>query len=367
AQTQIVSPLSGTVVQRFVYEGQYVKEGDKLFEIADFSTMWFRFDAYENDLPWFTVGEEIEITTPSAPNKIYKAKINFIDPNISDSTRSAKVRVEIANPIVEQDGKKRRELLHKVYADGRLKVIFPETLVVPRSAVLNSGGDPIVYLDRGDGAYEPRKIKLGISGDEGWQVREGLDEGDRVVTSGNLLIDAQAQFNQGGTSAEAAPKGTEQSASKLPPLNEAQQKITTEFFAVASQISGALANDDFKAYNELAAKLPALLPTLTEAFAKDLERKKPIEQIERAGHLPKAEDLAAARKSFVPFSMATVELAKTLRVGTNSAAVKIYKCPMANQAVPGAPKSGFWIQTKGPLHNPFFGSAMLDCGSEVKP
>lgn len=366
AQTQIVSPMSGTVVQRFVYEGQYVKEGDKLFEIADFSTMWFRFDAYESDLSWLKVGQEIEVITPSLPGKIYQAKINFIDPNINEPTRSAKVRVEIANPMIERDGKKGRELFHKLYAEGALMMILPETLAVPRSAVLNPGGIPLVYLDQGDGAYEPRKVKLGIFGDEGWQVLEGLNEGDRVVTSGNLLIDAQAQFNSGGAPAEHHDE-SEEKPTPLPPLNEAQQKIANDFFAIAGKMSDALASDDFKQFNEQAAKLHTVLPALAETFGNDADRKKLVEQIEQAGHLSKADDLSAARKFFVPLTMATVEFAKSLRSEPAFKTVKIYKCPMANQGVPGAPKNGFWIQTEGELRNPFFGNAMLTCGSEVKP
>jgi Cu(I)/Ag(I) efflux system membrane fusion protein len=181
-QTEIVSPMSGTVLDRFAYEGQYVKEGENLFEIGDFSTMWFLFDAYESDLPWLKVGEEIDVTAPSVPGKTFQAKINFIDPNINEPTRSAKVRVELANPIVEHDGKKRRELFNQLYAEGALKIVSPNTLVVPRGAVLNPCGAPLVYIDHGNGAYEPRPVKLGIFGDEGWQVHDGLKESERVVT-----------------------------------------------------------------------------------------------------------------------------------------------------------------------------------------
>src|SRR5688572_30480829 len=80
--TEIVSPMSGTVISRFVYEGQYVKEGDKLFEIADFSKMWFMFDAYERDLPWIKEGQEIEVITPTVPGKVYRSTVTFIDPHL---------------------------------------------------------------------------------------------------------------------------------------------------------------------------------------------------------------------------------------------------------------------------------------------
>jgi Cu(I)/Ag(I) efflux system membrane fusion protein len=136
---------------------------------------------------------------------------------------------------------------------------------------------------------------------------------------------------------------------------------------VAGKMSDALASDDFKKFNEQAVKLHTVLPALSDAFANDAERKKLIEKVEQSGHLPEAKDLEAARKYFVPFTMAATEFANSLRNESAFKSVKIYKCPMANQGVPGAPKNGFWIQTEGPLRNPFFGDAMLTCGSEVKP
>jgi Cu(I)/Ag(I) efflux system membrane fusion protein len=89
--------------------------------------------------------------------------------------------------------------------------------------------------------------------------------------------------------------------------------------------------------------------------------------LEEGGHLEKAKDLASARKSFLPFSMATVELIKQLRAAEPFKAVRIFNCPMVNRAIPGAAKNGQWIQIAPPLRNPYFGPEMLDCGTEVKP
>ena len=111
--------MSGTVVTREIYEGQFVKEGDKLFELADFFTMWFQFDLYERDLAWVRVGQAVEITVPSVPGKKFNATVSFIDPNLNDMTRSARVRVELQNPLITVQGKARRELLHKLDALGR--------------------------------------------------------------------------------------------------------------------------------------------------------------------------------------------------------------------------------------------------------
>lgn len=225
-RSAILAPMSGTVVMREIYEGQYVKEGDKLFEIADFSTMWFQFDAYERDLAWIQPGQRVEVTVPAVPGKTFTAPVMFIDPNVKDLSRSAKVRVEIQNPLVEENGRKRRELYHKLYAEGVVKVDGPEVLAVPRSAVLSAGAQPVVYIDQGGGAYEQREVKLGRAGDNLWEVLDGLSEGDRIVTAGNMLIDSQAQLNQStlpaGPGPGGAPTPQETKTAPMPAAKEAQ-------------------------------------------------------------------------------------------------------------------------------------------------
>lgn len=375
SQTKIVSPISGAVVARHVYEGQYVKEGDKLFEVADFSVMWFQFDAYERDLPWLKVGQGIEVTTPAVPGKTYDARISFIDPNLNDPTRSAKVRVEIPNPIVEQDGRKRRELYHRLYAEGSVRVEFPETIVVSRDAVLNAGGEPMIYIEVTPGNYEPRQIRLGRLGDNGWEVLSGLAEGEKVVTRGNLLIDAQAQLNRGGEpnehqhSVAALPSGKNTGhETHMEKLSGEQTKAVGDFLSLAATFSRALAADDLKEFNQQTAKLPGTLGQLTNSFVHAHTWLLIVEPVEKSAKLTPAPDLAEARREFVPFTMAVAEFARRLR--TNEKAfrgIKIFRCPMANQAVPDAPKNGLWIQEEASVRNPFFGTAMVECGTEVKP
>ena len=113
-------------------------------------------------------------------------KIKFINPNIDDATRSARVRVEIDNP--------NRELRHKLYAEGTVDLDAPDVLCRSEEAVLWPGDNPRVYVDQGNGAYQQRRVILGRPGDEFWEVLEGVKEGERVVASGNMLIDGQAQL-----------------------------------------------------------------------------------------------------------------------------------------------------------------------------
>jgi Cu(I)/Ag(I) efflux system membrane fusion protein len=372
ARTEILAPMSGTVVTRAVYEGQYVKEGDVLFEISDFSTMWFQFDAYERDLGFLQVGQQVEVTAPALPGKTFTVPITFIDPNLNDATRSAKVRVELPNPIVDDSGRKRRLLYHQSYADGVVKYEVPSVLALPRTAVL-SASEPLVYVQVGDGAYEQRKVKLGRRGDDYIEVLEGVQMGDRVVTTGNLLIDAQAQLDtntrQPGGNGHAAPmtnNDAEPGGASLATLTGAQQETAHEFLKLASDAAGALASDNVKQFNDIAPRVHAMIPKLLDALGSVKALRPALLKLEENGHLEKAKDLADARKAFLPFSIAAVELAKHLRGADTFKTTRIFNCPMVNRAVPGAAKNGQWIQLEGPLRNPFFGSEMIECGNEVK-
>jgi hypothetical protein len=170
------------------------------------TTAWFEFDAYERDLAWLKVGQTVEVSVPAAPGKIYQAQIKrygvreFADPVLDPATDSTKVRAEIDDPPVKAGDLGARKLFSGLYAEGRVIVTLPETLAVPRSAVLSPGPQPVVYVDRGGNHYEPRKIRVGRIGDDDCEVLAGLQEGEKVVTSGNLLIDAELQISRGANS-----------------------------------------------------------------------------------------------------------------------------------------------------------------------
>ena len=185
------------VLEREVYSGQYVGDGDRLLTIADASVLWFRFDVYERQLAWLEPGQTIEVTVPAVPGKVFSAVISFIEPTVNNATRTVRVRADLPNAVVAANGHPRRLLSFGMYAEGRVHTQVPNTLAVPRTAILYPGASTYAYVDKGDGAYERRRVKLGRQGDDLWEVLEGLDEGERVVSCGNVLIDAQAQFNQG--------------------------------------------------------------------------------------------------------------------------------------------------------------------------
>ncbi|MBI3882303.1 MAG: efflux RND transporter periplasmic adaptor subunit [Verrucomicrobia bacterium] len=366
-RTEILAPMTGTVVAREAYEGKYVKEGDKLFEIGDFATMWFKFDLYERDFGWVKPGQRVEITTPALAGQVLTGAVTFVDPNLSEMTRSAKVRVEIPNPLVDDGGAKRRLLRHRLYAEAKVNVEMPESLVTPREAVLSPGGDPIVYVDKGGGAYEQRRVKLGRAGDSHWEILDGLAAGERVVLNGNLLIDAQAQLNT-SVSGAARDHGTTATnppgAASAVALAEPEHAAALEFLKFVATISDALAADEVAKFNELAAASHTAMEKLTKTAGAGESFKLSVGRIQATGHLAKADDLAAARKEFYPLSMAAVELARLAR--GPAAALKIFECPMTKDIFPGAPAKAQWLQFDATKRNPYMGKRMLDCGTEVK-
>ena len=150
----ILAPMSGTVVKRTAYAGQYVKEGEPLFELGDFTTMWFKFDAYERDLAWLRPGQAVEITTAALPGRVFTNAVAFIDPNVDAVTRSAKVRVEIPNPSSTVEGRAERLFRHRLFADARVRTVAPDALCLPRTAVLSTGGAPVAYVEHAPGHSE---------------------------------------------------------------------------------------------------------------------------------------------------------------------------------------------------------------------
>ncbi len=361
--SQILAPISGTVTEKKIYAGQYVQEGEKLFEIADFATMWFQFRTYEQDLPWIHAGQKVDVTTPSLPGKTVTGTIKFIDPNLDEATRATKVRVELENPMV--DG--RRLFAHRVYADGVVHLDVPEVLAVPRSAIIQTGPEAVAFVDQGGGGYARRVLQLGRRGDALVEILGGLSAGDKVVMNGNLLIDGQAEMNRSFATHAPHSETTNQTAT-LPALTEVQLKAVTDFLKLADALAATLADDDVKEFNALAAKTHSATPALMAAFESTNVWQALVQPIEKVGHLGAADNLQTARKAFYQFSTAIVPLAQAARKGNKEfASVKVFRCPMTKDAFPGAPNRADWMQLQPDVRNPWFGKEMLDCGSEVKP
>ncbi len=357
AMVNLRSPMTGTVVARHVYEGQQINRDQaetatRLFEVGDFSSMWFMFDAHEQDLSWLRAGQSVDVTTLSQPGRVFRAPIAFIDPNLMEATRTVRVRVVLPNSD--------RALLHKQTAEGLVKLDSPETLLVPRAAVLQHTGAAVVYVEKGNHAYESRSIRLGRVGDDNVEVLDGLAEGDKVVTQGGMILDSQAQLARAATSGSTMPatEKTTPTVTQAPTagLDAKQLELLKPLALALADGATALAADDFAGYQKT-------LPAIRTAFAayvatEPAGQREPLSRFQP--NLVDRADLKAARRDFEPLSTAVADLVRGTRLHS-AVEFRIFECPMA--PVLG---TGRWLQRTAELRNPFFGSAMLTCGSEIK-
>ena len=164
---------------------------------------WFQFTAYERDLQWLKVGQSFNVVVSSAPDKIYHAQIKahgskpFADENFDMMSGSTTVRAEILNPPVEAGDFGKNKLFNGLHAEAHVVAETENVLAVPRSAIISRGIGAMVYVDKGNGHYAPRAVLLGRVGNEFSEVLAGLKEGEKVVTTGNVLIDSEAQITAG--------------------------------------------------------------------------------------------------------------------------------------------------------------------------
>ena len=186
----LYASASGSVVDRKVTQGQYVNAGDTLLTVADLSQVWIKADVYEDQLPQIRRGQEVEITAEALPNHTLHGHVDFIEPQANPQTRTVPVHVHVANPGMR--------LLPGMFVTASFVSQAPtESIVVPRSAVLDTGTRKIVYLAHPNGVFEAREVSVGTPSDDFYPVTSGLAPGDTVVLSGNFLIDSQAHLSSG--------------------------------------------------------------------------------------------------------------------------------------------------------------------------
>src|SRR5713226_4211471 len=181
------APQDGEIVERVAVNGMRAAPGDVLFRISDHDVVWVLVDVAERDLSLMEVGQKASVRLRAYPNRVFTGKVALIYPHLMAATRTAQVRIELPNPddILRPD----------MYADVEIATGTEAPVVtVSNSAVIDSGERQIVLVDKGDGRFEPRTVKLGRRGDGRVEIKEGLAENDKVVVSANFLIDAESNL-----------------------------------------------------------------------------------------------------------------------------------------------------------------------------
>ncbi|WAC06459.1 MAG: efflux RND transporter periplasmic adaptor subunit [Thermodesulfobacteriota bacterium] len=184
---RLYSPVSGYVVQKMALQGMRVMPGEKLFDVADLSTVWVIADIYEYELSLVKVGEIAKINLSYFPEKEFESSIDYIYPTLAGETRTTKIRFTIPNP----EGK----LKPNMFTDVVLKISLGTKLVIPEDALIDTGVRQIVYIDKGEGYFEPREVVPGARGEGMIEIIKGLYAGEKVASAANFLIDSEAKLN----------------------------------------------------------------------------------------------------------------------------------------------------------------------------
>ena len=187
---RINAPRDGIVAEKMVVAGQMIEAGMKLYRLADLGTVWVQSQIYEQDLSLVRLGQEATVSLSYLPDRKFRGRVTYIYPTVDEKTRTAKVRMEFHNPgYFLKPG-----MFTTVELDAE---VSPAALLVPDSAVLRSGENNTVFVALEGGKFEPRTVALGLRAEGNlYQVLSGLSEGERVVTSGQFMLDSESQLRE---------------------------------------------------------------------------------------------------------------------------------------------------------------------------
>jgi Cu(I)/Ag(I) efflux system membrane fusion protein len=375
----IYATVSGTVSEKLVAQGEAVKRGQPLFKIANLNTVWANFQVYESQLNRFQKGQEILVSTNAYPNKVFKSKVDFINPILDAATRTVKLRVVLLNEAnIFKPG---------MFVEGKIKEISSNRsprLIIPTSAVLWTGARSVVYLKATADApiFEMQEIKLGNRVGDAYEILEGLRIGDEIVTNGTFTVDAAAQLkgkksmmNMSGGKTTTGHEGHLGMDNKTSNENEnhsnknERMKVSVEFqnqlksvFNAYIKLKDALVKDDSKSVVAASKKLLDHISKVEMQLLKSDEIHKHWMSLEKeikmaTVSISKTSDLKEQRNHFKNLS---TYLTNAIKVFGIHEKVFVSFCPMADTN-----KGAYWLSKEENVINPYFGNAMLTCG-EIK-
>ena len=374
----VYATVSGTVTEKLVEQGDYIKQGQPLLKIANLNTVWANFDVYENQIDRFKKGQEVLITTNTYPNKEFKGQVDFIDPILNTKTRTVTLRVVLNNKNdVFKPG-----MFVSANIDG-VKNEDKETLSIPASAVLWTGESSVVYVkaNPNEPVFEMRKITLGNQIGNNYEVLEGLNNSDEIVTNGTFTVDAAAQLqgkksmmnkdggkvmtgHEGHLGMENNASNKENDHTNMTERLEVPKSFQKQLNSVYDgyiNLKNALVEDNT---NKVSQDANTLLDNLSQVDMKLVKDKthnhwmslaKEIKS--SATSISKTTDLKQQRSHFKHLSSHLINAVQLFGVNEK---VYVEFCPMADNN-----NGAYWLSKEEKVINPYFGEAMLTCG-EVK-
>ena len=358
----VIATESGVVTNRRVAVGDYVRQGEALFDLMGLNRVWVMFDAYEEDLANIKLGSKIDFTTPALPGTVFTAPVRYIDPFIKPQTRTASVRVELANP--------RGQLKPEMLVSGSVAATSStsDQLMIPKSAVLWTGPRSVVYLkvpEQEIPTFQFREIELGEAVGDQYLVLAGLATGDEVVTHGGFVIDAAAQLNNQASmmNKDVAVKSGEATTAVIPDFTgetpEAFQLQLENLLSAYLQLKDALVETDAAlaatGATQFSEQLSQLDMSLLDAAGHEFWMEQLPALKAHSNKIRQSTDVETQRTQFDFLSQAMIQTIKAF--GVNSQAYYVQYCPMAFNDEGAA-----WLSDEDQVMNPYFGDVMLRCG-----
>jgi Cu(I)/Ag(I) efflux system membrane fusion protein len=376
-QFPILANVSGYVTKKMVNLGDYIKQGEALYEIADLSKVWVLFDVYETDMTWINKGDAVIYTVQSIPGKTFKGKISYIDPVIDPKTRVAKARLEATN--------KGLMLKPEMFTTGTIEAKTNTnytSLTVPKTAVMWTGKRSVVYVMQMSAqgvSFIMREVTLGPELGESYVIEDGLQPGEEIAINGTFSIDAAAQLAgkpsmmnpEGGVAMTGHNHGgnTNSNMEKMPvsskktTISEDAKKSLQPLFDNYFKLKIALASDDFEkakasgvAMNNSLGKIDMNL-FKGDAHSLWMQQSTALKTVLQ--HIEHLGDIKAIREKFISISNSMIALAESF--DPLPTPIYVQYCPMADSN-----KGADWLSKEKEILNPYFGEAMLSCGETTK-
>ncbi|MDF0707367.1 efflux RND transporter periplasmic adaptor subunit [Flagellimonas okinawensis] len=359
----VYANVSGVVSEIMVEEGDYIKTGSPLVKVANLNSVWAIFDAYENQLSLFKEGQTLDVSTNSYPNETFTAKVSFVAPLLNKQTRTLEVRVELDN--------KNGMLKPGMFVQAEVEVANKrdgEALTIPESAVLWTGMRSLVYVqpNQNSSTFEMREVELGNLMNGSYVVNSGLQSGEMIVAKGTFTVDAAAQLqgkksmmNQKGTAMQKGHEGHSEMGNGM--KMEFSQEVASKFgdlLKVYLDLKDALVASNQDQTQKLAKNGAEIASEIKSLQMDDMGKSHITQLASQLKEIASKSDLEGQREAFVLLSQNMIQIGQQMK-GLD-AKLYVQHCPMANND-----KGANWLSMEEEIRNPYYGDAMLTCGSVV--
>ena len=375
----VFATVSGTVTHKMVEEGDYVKQGQPLYKIANLNTVWAEFDAYENQIASLKVGQTIKVTTNAYRNEVFDAKVSFIDPLLNSATRTIVVRAVLNN---------KNDLFKPgMFVEGKIEGAQESTsnkITVPATAVMWTGERSVVYVktNPNEAVFEMREVLLGNANGDTYTILEGIENGDEVVTNGTFTVDAAAQLQgkksmmntaggktmtgheghlgvQGNNSGDSKENADHSEMKERIAVSNKFQGQLKQVFDDYILLKDALVNDNAKNAQQAGKQITQSLKNVNMKLLSDEKAHNHWMTIQKelntsANAISSNTDISKQRGHFKHLSAHMISSVQLFGVNEN---VYVQFCPMADNN-----KGAYWISLEEEVRNPYYGEAMLTCG-----